>query len=171
MLAVLPEYRGTPIESLLLAQNLGQPFETPEQPCLVVATCIDPRINLQMPPGTAFVIRTAGVNLKGEGLFQLPFLTSVMGISHVALIAHDDCATVVLRSKRQAFVDGQTANTGSEAGVAEALFDQHADFWHVPDEVAVLKTHAQEARDLCGDVVVAPLYYRVKDHRLLQVPL
>lgn len=165
---VLGPYRGTPIESLLLAQNLGVEFEFSGEPQLVVATCIDPRIDLRLPPGSAFIIRTAGVNLKDEALFQFGFLTSVMGLRHVALIAHEDCAMTRLHDKRQTFVDRLVERTGCDARSAELYFDDHVDFWNVPDAITVVRDHAENIRR-GGGVVVAPLFYSLREGRLLQI--
>jgi len=167
---VLEQYRDTPIESLLLAQDLGMDFERHGGPDLIVATCIDPRINLRVQSGRAYVIRTAGVNLKAEAVFQFAYLTAVIGIRHIALVAHDDCAMVGLRDKRQEFVECLGRRPGRDEVSAGMFFDRYADFWNVPDAVAVIRSHAQEIHHRCGeDVVVAPLLYTVEDDRLLQI--
>lgn len=166
---VLEPYRGTPIEKLLRAQNLGEPYARPARPELVVATCVDPRIDLKLPASSAFVSRSAGVNLKGEKLFQLAFATAVPDIRHVALIAHTDCAMRGLAAKREAFADGLVAHGAGDRAAAGSLFDRYVDHWSVRDEVEVVRAHAREVRERCGDVVVAPLLYDVETGRLAQV--
>ena len=165
---VCEQYRGTPIEALLLAQNLGQDLECPRAPDLIIATCIDPRIDLRVPIGRAYVIRTAGVNLKNHAVFPFAYLTAVLGIRHVALIAHDDCAMVGLCARRQEFIERLAERPGCHGPSAGMFFDRYADFWNVPDAIAVVRNHAPDIVHRCGGaVVVAPLLYTVCDGRLL----
>ena len=166
---VLEAYRGTPIEKLLLAQNLGEPYARPERPELVVATCVDPRIVLPLPEGSAFISRSAGVNLKGEKLFQIAFATAVPDIRHVAVIAHTDCAMRGLADKRRAFLDGLAAHGADDRAAAESFFDRYVEHWTVGDELEVVRADALAVRERCGDVLVAPLLYDSATRRIAQV--
>jgi len=166
---VLAEYRGTPVESLILAQNVGQLYEAPAETDFVVATCIDPRVRLALPEGAAFLVRSAGVNVKNEGDFLFGYMTSMMGIRTIALIAHEDCAMTRILDDRQAFVERLSERSGADPESIGAYFDRHAEFWHVPDEIDVVRAYAQKIQANVGpEVVVAPLFYSL-DERLHQV--
>jgi len=166
---VLEPYRGTPVEALILAQNLGQHFEAPGTIDFAVATCIDPRVRLALPEGCAYLVRSAGVNVKNEGSFLFGYMSLMMGIRHIALIAHEDCAMTRLKGTRSEFVTRLAEKSGADADSVGSFFDSHSEYWHVDDEIETVRRHAAEIQARVGDeVVVAPLYYSL-DNRLAQV--
>ncbi len=166
---VVDEHRGTPVEDLLLAQNLGRPFPVGPAPTLFIATCIDSRIRLSLPPGAAFELRSAGVNLGRPALFQVAFAVSVARLRHVALVSHDDCAMKRLPHVRRAFVEGLVENTDWDEASAEAFFNENAARWHRIDPIGAVVLHAHELRGRFPSVSFATLHYTVGDGQLAQI--
>ena len=166
---ILTAHRGTPIEDLLAAQNLGQPFPVGETPSLLVATCIDSRVRLALPAGAAFELRAAGVNLGEGGFFQIALIVSLVGIRHVALISHDDCAMIGLTSKRATAAQGLARLDAWDATAAEAFLAKHDESWQQNDPIETVKRHARELGERLGPVRFAPLHYSVREHRLYQI--
>ena len=61
---ILPEYRGTPVEALLEYHNLGRAIGTASAPQMLIGMCMDSRKSLRIPNDFAFVLRTAGANMR-----------------------------------------------------------------------------------------------------------
>jgi carbonic anhydrase len=165
---VLPAYRGTPIERLLRSHNLGEPGPAASRPELFVATCIDNRETLALPPRFAYVLRTAGVRLHGNE-FELAYAVAIGGVTAVALIAHTDCGMAHVRHRRDEFVRGLVARGGVGADEAGAHFDAHLAAYALGDPVATVVAEAAEVRAWLPRLLVAPLLYRVEDNRLAQI--
>jgi len=165
---VFERYRGTPIEDLLAAQNLDRPFPVGPAPSLFVATCIDWRVRLALPPGAAFELRSAGVNLK-HAFFQIAFAVSASPISHVALVSHDDCAMTKLPALEADFVAGLAKHARWSPDEAKRYFEEKRDHWHLEDAVATTLAQARELRERLPAVTFAPLHYTVGDGRLVQI--
>jgi carbonic anhydrase len=163
----VPEaYRGTPIWHLLAAQNLGSVFPVGPTPSLLIATCIDSRVRLELPPGAAFELRDAGVNLNMHSFFQIAFAVSVVGVKHIAVVGHDDCAMTTLASSESAFVEGMAESSQWDAWEAKSFFREHVDDWHVEDPVVTVIGHAQGLRSRFPSVTFAPLLYSVRDQKI-----
>lgn len=158
---VLPAYRDTPIEQLLALHNRGVDFPVGQRPVLITATCVDPRIVLRLPARVSFIIRSAGVHMSEHSLFQFAFMHSVVGIRHLALMGHEDCAMVDLERWRERFVQGMSAANGVGREDAEAFFDRHRRSWSLDDEVASLRRQASFLRERFPSLLVAPLLYRL----------
>lgn len=166
---VLDVYRGTPIEHLLTAQNLGRSFPVAASPSLFVATCIDSRVRLELPPGAAYELRCAGVKLGEDAFFQMAYLVAVIGIRHFAIISHDDCATIGLTANRPEFVKGMAQNAEWNEQMADSLFRETASSWEQDDPIAAVSERARELRKRLSLVTVAPLHYSVHEGRLYQI--
>jgi len=53
-------FRETPISDLLLYHNSKTPHQTYEQAKLLIGTCMDPRIKLNISENFAFILRAGG---------------------------------------------------------------------------------------------------------------
>lgn len=166
---ILPVYRGTAVETFLRAHNLDQPYPQPAAPELILATCIDPRIVLHLPRGAAFITRSGGVRLDGEAMFKFTFLSMMLDIRAVIFMAHDDCAMEQIRGRREDFVARWQQRSKASEAEAEAFFDEHIDYWEALDVHHVVKQDAVRIRELCPDVVVAPLFYHVDTGKVSQL--
>ena len=61
---ILPEYRDTPVGRLLEYHNLGRGPAAVSRPELLIGMCMDSRKHLRIPNDFAFVLRTAGANMR-----------------------------------------------------------------------------------------------------------
>lgn len=167
--AILPAYRGTPIERLFRFHNLSEsgPAAFP-RPELFIATCIDHREALTFPHNFAYVLRTAGVRLHGNE-FELAYAVAVGGVEAVALVAHTDCGMGHVRARRAEFVAGLVARGGVGDRDAAAYYDAHVDQYAQADPIAAVVEEAAEIRAWLPLVLVAPLLYQVEDDRLVQI--
>jgi hypothetical protein len=87
---ILPEYRDTPVGRLLEYHNLGRVDGAVAAPQLLIGMCMDSRKSLRIPNDFAFVLRTAGANMR-DNEFRISYAIAVGGIRTIVLIAHTDC--------------------------------------------------------------------------------
>lgn len=165
---ILPRYQGTPVGRLLMYQNLEWPLEPFESAELLVGMCMDNRKQLRLPDNFAFILRTSGANMR-HNEFRASFAIGVGGVRAIALVAHTNCGMVDLVGKRERFVAGMVQNAGWDAARAAEHFDRNASVFGIDDEVGFVIAEAARLRGLYPRVLVAPLLYRVEDHRLYQV--
>lgn len=165
---ILPAYRRTPVGDLLGYHNLGEPLRAYQQAELLVAMCMDHRVMLRIPDNFAFVVRAAGANLQRME-FKVSFAVAVGGVRTIAVVGHEDCGMVGLRSRRQEFVDGLVENGGWDRSMAEEHFAQAAPVFEVRDAAAFVVSEARRLRVRYPRVTVAPLFFRVRERLLYQI--
>jgi hypothetical protein len=102
---ILPEYRGTPVELLLEYHNLGRAIGSTPAPQLLIGMCMDSRKSLRVPNDFAFVLRTAGANMR-DNEFRISYAIAVGGVRTIVLIAHTDCGMARLGERREQFIQG-----------------------------------------------------------------
>jgi len=165
---ILPVYRNTPVGDLLEYHNLGRPLNGVTRPELLIGMCMDSRKALRIPNDFAFVLRTAGANLR-DNEFRISYAIAVGGVHTIVLIAHTDCGMARLDQRREQFIEGMVAKAGWDRTRAERHFAESAPKFGIRDEVDFV---LQEAVRLCAiypKIQVAPLLYRVEDDLLYQV--
>jgi carbonic anhydrase len=165
---ILPIYRGTPVGHLLEYHNLGRPLNGGTRPELLIGMCMDSRKTLRIPNDFAFVLRTAGANMR-DNEFRISYAIAVGGVRTIALIAHTDCGMARLQQRREQFIQGMVASAGWDRARAERHFAESAPKFGIRDEVEFV---LQEAARLCAiypKIQVAPLLYKVDDDLLYQV--
>jgi carbonic anhydrase len=167
--AILPRYRGTPIESLLQYQNLGFPIPASSgHTQLLISMCMDYRKELRVPGEFAYVLRSAGGGLR-ETAFEVSYAIAVGGVRWLAVVTHTDCGMAQVMDKREAFVGGLAEHAGWSRDAGEALFDRSAPGHYIGEAVAYALSETRRLRVLYPKISVAPLLYRVEDDRLLQI--
>lgn len=164
---ILIDYRDTPVGRLLEYHNLGRKFDV-EQPQLLIGMCMDSRKTLRIPPDFAFVLRTAGANLR-DNEFRISYAIAIGGVRTLVLIAHTDCGMKRVAGLHDAFVDGLVEHAGWERERAEHLFAEGVPKFGITDEVAFVMQEAERLRALYPRLTVAPLLYRVEDDLLYQL--
>jgi len=103
---ILPRYRNTPIELMLRYHNLGEPRPpSGGSPVMLVSMCMDHRKELHVPNEFAYVLRSAGGNLR-DSEFEVSYAVAVGGVSTIALLAHTDCGMAHVTAKHDRFVEG-----------------------------------------------------------------
>lgn len=167
--ADIPEaWRGTPVERLLACHELDAPLDPPERPQVLVATCMDHRVELRMPRDFAYVIRTGGANLAGRD-FEVSFAVGVGGVRAVAIVGHSDCGMAGVTEAREPFVRGLTEGAGWSASKAGEHFDDRATRHAIDDPIAFTLEQAGRIRRRYPELLVAALHYRVEDRRLYRI--
>ena len=166
---IFPKYRDTPIEWLLRYHNLGEPLpHSTGRAEVLVGMCMDHRKDLTLPNEFAYVLRTAGGNLRDSG-FEISYSVAVGGIATIALLAHTDCGMAHVTDKREAFVRGLVERGGWEEPAASAQFSAYATDYEIGDPIEFVVSETARLRCLYPRLMVAPLLYAVENDRLVQI--
>jgi carbonic anhydrase len=166
---ILPEYRGTPIEKLLRYHNLGEPAPRSHgKPSMLVSMCMDHRKELRVPNEFAYVLRSAGGNLR-DSEFELSYAVAVGGVSTVALLAHTDCGMAHVSAKRTQFVDGLIARAGWSREDAEHHFTDAVHRYEIGDPAQFAVGETRRLRKRYPALLFAPFLYTVDDDHLAQI--
>ena len=164
---VPPQYRGTPIERLLLWHNGVTEPEALTRPEILVGMCMDNRKKLRIPENFAFVLRTGGGNLR-HSEFKVSFAIGFGGVRAIALVVHNHCGMVGLSQRREQFVDG-LVDAGWDRQLAEQHFDGWAPVFEIGNEIDFVLSEAPRIRARYPNVIVAPMRYDVNDNLLYLV--
>ena len=166
---ILPRYRGTPIEMMLRYHNLGE-LRPPSggTPVMLVSMCMDHRKELHIPNEFAYVLRSAGGNLR-DSEFEVSYAVAVGGVSTIALLAHTDCGMAHVGAKRDRFVEGLVQRAGWDRADAERHFAEAASRYEIGDALHFVAGEAQRLRRRYPKLLVAPFLYSVEDDKLAQV--
>jgi carbonic anhydrase len=165
---ILPEYRGTPVESLLEYHNLGRAIGTTAAPQMLIGMCMDSRKSLRIPNDFAFVLRTAGPNMR-DNEFRISYAISVGGVRTIVLIAHTDCGMAKLDQSRERFIQGLMDAAGWDEPRAVKHFEDSAPKFGIRDEVDFVLKEAARLRAIYPRIKIVPLLYRVEDDLLYQL--
>ena len=165
---LLPAYRGTPVGRLLEYHNLGIGPTAVTRPELLIGMCMDSRKHLRIPQDFAFVLRTAGANMR-DNEFRISYAIAVGGVHTIVLIAHTDCGMARLQQRREQFIDGMVANAGWDRERAVRHFEESAPKFGIRDEVGFVVQEAARLRGIYPKIDVAPLLYKVDDDLLYQI--
>lgn len=87
------------------------------------------------------------------------------GISHIALIGHDQCGMANLISKKEQCVEG-SVQIGWEPDMANDHFMHFAPLFEIGNEIDFTRSEAKRIRMRYPEIEVAPLYYRVDENKL-----
>jgi carbonic anhydrase len=165
---ILPEYRDTPVGLLLEYHNLERALGSGPGRQLLIGMCMDSRHALRIPPDFAFVLRTAGANMR-DNEFRISFAIAVGGVRTIVLIAHTDCAMAHVARLHDEFVVGLVEHAGWDTARAEKHFAESVPKFSIDDEVDFVMREAHRLRTLYPRVTVVPLLYRVEDDLLYQL--
>lgn len=167
--AILPSYRGTAIEQLLRYHNLGAPLPmTTGHAQMLISMCMDHRKDLVLPGEFAYVLRSAGGNLR-DSEFEVAYAIGVGGVSTVALLAHTDCGMAHVMQMRTAFVSGLVKRGGWTPDAAGVQFDRYAGRYQIGDPVTFAHEEAVRLRQIYPTVLIVPMLYDVGNDRLIQI--
>ena len=165
---ILPEYRGTPVGLLLEYHNLERAAGSSRAPQLLIGMCMDSRKSLRMPNDFAFVLRTAGANMR-DNEFRISYAIAVGGVRTIALIAHTDCGMAKLAQRREQFIRGLMDAAGWDEARAVKHFEESAPKFGIRDEVEFVLREAERLRGIYPRIEIVPLLYRVEDDLLYQL--
>ena len=160
----IPElWRGTPIEALIMAQNMGWPIVPGEHPQMLIVTCIEYRYTPPIPRMYAYMIRRASGRLVGSE-FSVGFVLS-QGVKHLVLVGHNDCGMVKVPEKGAAVDEALTAQ-GWNRTLSEQ-FVRHYTLKHkIVDELGALEAEYLRLGHLFPKLVIAPLFVNLYDSKL-----
>jgi len=164
---ILPEYRNTPVGLLLEYHNLNRAIGSAPAPQMLIGMCMDSRKSLRIPHDFAFILRTAGANMR-DNEFRISYAIAVGGVKTMALIAHTDCGMARLTERHQTFIDGMV-NAGWDRERAERHFAESAPKFGIRDEVEFVLKEADRLRGIYPRLMIAPLLYKVEDDLLYQL--
>ena len=165
---ILPEYRGTPVELLLEYHNLGRSATASSVPQLLIGMCMDSRKSLRIPNDFAFVLRTAGANMR-DNEFRISYAIAVGGVRTIVLIAHTDCGMARLGERREQFIRGLVDAAGWDEARAVKHFEDCAPKFGFRDEVEFVLREADRLCAIYPRINIVPLLYRVEDDLLYQL--
>lgn len=165
---ILPEYRGTPVELLLEYHNLGRAMGAAQAPQMLIGMCMDSRKSLRIPNDFAFVLRTAGANMR-DNEFRISYAIAVGGVRTIVLIAHTDCGMARLGERRDQFIQGLMGAAGWDEARAVRHFEDSAPKFGIRDEVEFVLREAERLRAIYPRITIVPLLYRVEDDLLYQL--
>jgi carbonic anhydrase len=165
---ILPEYQESPVGLLLEYHNLGRAIGSVAAPQVLIGMCMDSRKSLRIPNDFAFVLRTAGANMR-DNEFRISYAIAVGGVRTIVLIAHTDCGMARLRQRRDQFIRGLMEVAGWDEARAVRHFEDSAPKFGIRDEVEFVLREAERLRTIYPRIAVAPLLYRVEDDLLYQV--
>ena len=162
---IAPEYQDGPIGRLLEYHNLDRPFDAYDRASLLVGMCMDNRKHLRVPENFAYIIRTAGANLRCCE-FNVSYAIAVGGVRAIALIGHSQCGMVALDSRREQFIQGLVDNAGWTRELSEAHFEHFEPLFGLGDEIKTVVSETMRLRTRYPGIQIAPLFYRIEDKRL-----
>jgi carbonic anhydrase len=165
---ILPEYRGTPVGLLLEYHNLGRAIGSVTVPQMLIGMCMDSRKSLRIPNDFAFVLRTAGANMR-DNEFRISYAIAVGGVRTIVLIAHTDCGMARLAQRRDQFIHGLMEAAGWDEARATRHFENSAPKFGIRDEVEFVLGEAERLRGIYPRIKVVPLLYKVEDDLLYQL--
>jgi carbonic anhydrase len=165
---ILPEYRDTPVGLLLEYHNLERARGSARSRQLLIGMCMDSRKTLRIPNGFAYVVRTAGANMR-DNEFRISYAIAIGGVRTIALIAHTDCGMKRVAELHDEFIHGLVDHAGWEAERAERLFAEGVPKFAISDEVDFVMEEAARLRTLYPKINAVPLLYRVEDDLLYQL--
>ncbi len=166
---ILPMYRGTPLESMLRYHNLReQRPPTSGSPVLLVSMCMDHRKELHIPNEFAYILRSAGGNLR-DSEFEVSYAIAVGGVDTIALLAHTDCGMAHVSAKRDRFVNGLVSRAGWSQDEALRHFEEASSRYEIGDAALFVAAEAKRLRTRYPRVLVGPFLYAVESDLLAQV--
>ncbi|GAC1649112.1 MAG: carbonic anhydrase [Gemmatimonadaceae bacterium] len=165
---ILPEYRGTPVGFLLEYHNLDRALGAGHGRELLIGMCMDSRKALRIPPDFAYVLRTAGANMR-DNEFRISYAIAVGGVRTIVLIAHTDCGMTRVAYQHEEFVRGLIEHAGWDRTRAETHYAESVAKFSIKDEIAFVMDEAERLRVFYPLITVVPLLYRVEDDLLYQL--
>jgi carbonic anhydrase len=165
---ILPEYRDTPVGLLLEYHNLGRAVGSMPAPQVLIGMCMDSRKSLRIPNDFAFILRTAGANMR-DNEFRISYAIAVGGVRTIVLIAHTDCGMARLQQRREQFIHGLMDAAGWDEARATKHFEDSAPRFGIRDEVDFVLREAERLRAIYPRIAIVPFLYRVEDDLLYQL--
>lgn len=164
----IPEqYRHTAIEDLLLYHNLNYPFDSYNRAKMLILTCIDHRIMLNLPHNFSYIIRNSGAKVDNVE-FAVSFVVAVAKIKTIALIGHMDCRMLNVERNKAGFIKG-LEEQGWRRHRAEKFFERMQPVFGIKNVVSSLIDDVTMLRSWYPKALIVPLCYSEKEKKLYLV--
>jgi carbonic anhydrase len=157
------QWKGTPIESFIMAQNFGWPIQGTGKAELLISTCIEFRYSLPVPRMYAYVIRRASGRVLGSE-FSVGY-TIAQGVKYLALIGHNDCGMSKALANAPRVV-AALVDQGWDEGMAKQYVEGQVKRHGIADELDALKTEFIRLRKIFRKLLIAPLFVCLHDSKL-----
>ena len=157
--------RDTAIGCLLKYHNLRQTFDKYDKAKVLIGMCMDNRKHLHIPDNFAYIIRSAGGNLRYSE-FKVAYTIGVGGVEAIALIGHNNCGMTNLVSKEEKFVKGLANKCGWEEEKARELFRSYLPMYEIGNEIDFVVGEAKRLRENYQNLLIVPLFYNIEDNLL-----
>jgi len=155
------EIQGTPVETLIRCHNFGEDRKQYDNAEILVGMCMDNRKVLRVPDNFAYIIRTAGGNMKYSD-FVISYAVALGKIKAIAIIGHDDCGMCGLHNRKESYIKG-LENAGWDKDTAEQHFDSFSPIFEIGNEEDFVISEVKRIKNRYAKLIVAPLFYRVSD--------
>jgi len=162
---ILPQYRETPIGLLLEYHNLNREYEIYSEAQMLIGMCMDNRKHLHIPENFSYIIRSGGGNLR-HSEFKVSYAIAVGGVKHIAILAHNNCGMVNLKSRENQFIDGLVNFAGWSKDEAVLHFSTFEPIFEIDNEIDFVLSEAIRLRQKYPKIKVAPMFYNVDDNKL-----
>ena len=159
------KYINTPIEELLLYHNFKMPFKEYNHAKLLIGMCMDYRKELTIPRNFAYIIRSAGANLKHLE-FNVSYAIAIGGIKYILLLSHNNCGMVDLMSKKEKFIDGLITNANWSRENAEEHFMNCVSMFEIKNEEQFVLDETEEFKKKYDGITVVPAHYQIEDNMI-----
>ncbi|MFO7852944.1 MAG: carbonic anhydrase [Bacteroidota bacterium] len=162
---IFPEYRNTPVSTFLEYHNLGREYKKHKKAELLIGMCMDSRLQLNIPPKFAYILRTGGANMR-DLEFNISYAIAVHGIKYIIMLGHTNCAMINLMSQKDDFIKGLVDTGGWEKYLAEEHFYESEPVYEIKNEIDFVLKETRRLRLKYRKVTVVPMLYRVKTNHI-----
>ncbi|MEW5894960.1 MAG: carbonic anhydrase [Candidatus Omnitrophota bacterium] len=159
------EYRDTPIGLFLEYHNLDRPFDIYSEAQLLIGMCMDNRKHLHIPENFAYIIRSGGANMRYSE-FKISYSIAVGQVSHIVLIAHNNCGMVNLVSRKEDFINGLITRAGWTREMAQEHFMNFAPLYEIDNEIGFIIGEKHRLSQKYPKIKIAAMYYRIEENQL-----
>jgi len=157
------EWRNTPIEALIMAQNFGWPISATTEPKVLIVSCIEARYQPPIPRMYAYVIRRASGRLVGSE-FSAGYVLS-KGVEHLVLVGHNDCGMVKVHEAAPQVVDA-LVRQGWSRQAAQKFVEHYVQRHSISDELGALEAEYRRLSHIFHRLTIAPLFVSLFDNKL-----
>lgn len=154
------EYRNTPIGDFFRYHNLKSPQKPYDKAALLLVLCMDSRVEVDIPSGFAYVIRTGGCNIDPVE-FNVSLAIAAGGVRDVLIVGHDDCCMAGLADKKDLVVKSLVELCSWSAAEAKEYFQSSQAAWEIKDERDFASSTAHRIRERYAGIRVAAGIYEL----------
>lgn len=165
---IFEKYKNTPLEKLIEYHNFKEKFDNHDKAEILIGTCMDNRVQINVPINFAYVLRAPGVNLRYNE-FGISYAIAIGEVKYAALIGHSDCGMVNLVSKREKFIEGLAKNGGIDRKKAEEQFEKFSPLMEIKNETEFVLEESERLSQKYSGILFAPFIYMLEDNLLYQI--